>query len=127
MHSYFRRWRGQIDSFTFGLEKKSFVAWSKFPPVLFGSGATGQIGRSLSNSWHTLNVVVVVVAALPLAGLAGCTDALDHHIEILAILTVIIYIFRFRSTYRYKNLDTSQTDTKNGLGGLEISLHVPYM
>ena len=51
-------------------------------------------------------------AALPLAGLAGCTDALDHHIGMPAILTVILYFFRFHSTYQHKNLETRQCDIK---------------
>ena len=63
--------------------------------MFFGSGATIQIVRSLSNSWRTLNVVVVVVAALPLARLAGCEEALDHYIGMLAILTVILYFSGF--------------------------------
>ena len=39
-----------------------------------------------------------------------------------AILTIILYFFRFHSTYQYKNLETRQTDIKNGVGALKIPL-----
>ena len=47
------------------------------------------------------------ILLLPLVGLAGCKDALDHHIVILAVLTIVFFC-RLQPTYQHKNLETRQ-------------------